>query len=519
MYRKICNCFDGCYFLIAIQILLLIVLVDLNHADESMQESPLNGIEIFSNFLENDLPKLLLGNPYLNENYDEFKEYAMNDQSNEEIGTHTIQAIIARSGFKYKNYQVVSPDGYITRLIRIINPQADRKKLKQPPVMLLHGGTIDYTSYVWASSIQHHPEKYPRTDDNWPTTSWNRSLGFMLANNGYDCWLVGTRGSDIQNQGHVKLIGPKSIERDDDRPSSSNKNLLTRWQDASEYWRFSMEDIVHQELPAQIDQVLRLTGASKVNLLSYSMSTMTTLTLLGERPDYHAKVHSLVSIAPIVNAIGCSNLTLTILKATCALPDDVGATIYSQLLLTGAIRKAMLSLSKNRNVRYNYIKPLSDVAFGNSSSRYLTLLEPAVVGHLFMPIAFKLMKHYFQQVIAGRLQKFDHGPIDNFLLYDSIQPPKVNISNLGIEHWLLMSGTHDNLSRPSSIKQLLAEVNYPKPYKNIVLEGYNHLDLMAAFNNDKLVNLPILEFYDQCQLKPLFEETCVKVCCESLAIH
>lgn len=36
---------------------------------------------------------------------------------------------------------MVSDDGYITQLIRILNPLVDLRK--QPPVMMFHGGLID----------------------------------------------------------------------------------------------------------------------------------------------------------------------------------------------------------------------------------------------------------------------------------------------------------------------------------------------------------------------------------------
>lgn len=148
----------------------------------------------------------LIGQKYESEHNEPsiFKDYALRDESNDDSARLTVQQIITRSGYQHETHKVLADDGYITEMIRIINPLADRRNLKQPPVMLLQGGLSDQSIWVWASSIQHHPEKYPRVvSQDGPISSWNRSLGFMLANNGYDVWLVGSRGSNERNQAHT----------------------------------------------------------------------------------------------------------------------------------------------------------------------------------------------------------------------------------------------------------------------------------------------------------------------------
>lgn len=434
---------------------------------------------------------------------EEFKQYCEDDTSNDEIATSSAQEIITRSGYKYENHYVMSDDGYVTEMIRIVNPLCDRHHIKQPPVMLLHGGTIDPTAYVWASAIQHRPEVYPRTAESEPMTSWNRSLAFMLSNNGYDVWLIGTRGSDSKNEGHIRYKNAKSIDLSGHSDKKHRETPVEEIIEARQFWSFTMDDIIQYEVPRQIDRVLELAGARKVLLVSYSQSTLITLTLLAEHPDYADKVHGLVSMAPVINDVGSNRLSKYGLRMLCGyLPLDVGITLFSEVLLTKMTRAISTKLNEHKYLRYSLIKPLQNFLYG-SSAKWLTLLEPPVVGHSLMPLGFGQLKQSCQQVIAKQFQKYDYGPAENQLKYGKLKPPSVNITDIHIKHWLVVSGSRDNFAPPASVKQILNDVARPTPYRHINVEGYNHLDMVAAITNDIMVNEPILEFFDRIHLPPL----------------
>lgn len=454
--------------------------------------------------LNTDLPIIIGQEPNdLHGSHEEFKDYCENDKSNDDIGTSTSQQIILRSGYNYETHYSMSDDGYITELIRVINPDCDQRYLKQPPVMLLHGGTIDTTAYVWASAIQHRPEPYPRTEESGPMVSWNRSLAFMLANNGYDVWLIGTRGSDSKNEGHIKYKEAKSIDKSGESQKQFIKTPVKNAIEAREFWSFTMDDIIQYEVPRQIDRVLSITGARKVMVHSYSQSTLITLTMLSENPAYADKVHALVSMAPVINDIGSNRFSQYAIRFMCGLlPLDVGITLFSEVVLTQTTRNFFLKINEVKYLRYHFIKPLLNVLYG-SSAKWLTLLEPSVMGHSLMPVGFGQLKQSCQQVMAKQFQKYDYGPIQNGLRYGAVKPPKVNLTDLHIDHWLVVSGSRDNFAPPASVEQILSEVVYPKPYKHVIAEGFNHLDMVAAVTNDIYVNIPILEFFDQVQLPPL----------------
>lgn len=234
-----------------------------------------------------------------------FKEYAMRDKSNDDIGRASCEEIIKRSGFDYEVLPVVSDDGYVTNLLRLINPLAERSKLRQPPVMLLQGGITSTQIWIWGSSKQHHPEKYPREPEDGPITSWNRSLPFMLANAGYDVILTPYRGSNDQNQGHIKLndkrkissklgkarrVVDEELDQDSNGIASTAKSKRRTLTGMVKYWDFTFDEMAAYELPRQMDKVLEVTGAEKLTLVPMSFSTIYTLMALSLSPRHQRKI-------------------------------------------------------------------------------------------------------------------------------------------------------------------------------------------------------------------------------------
>lgn len=385
----------------------------------------------------------------------------------------------------------------MTQVTRLINPKADPRSLRQPPVLLEHGGTIDPTAYLIASSIQHHPEKWPRTAADGPITSWNRSLAFVLANNGFDVWLAETRGSNDNNRKRVKSRVVETL-----RAGANERKNMTKAEDLDElsrlndYWAFSQDDIIAHEIKSHMDLVLSLTGAKKLHLFTFSLSTPTSLAFLSTRPDYAAKVRGYVSMAPIVSGEGVNLLIKLALQTICPLlPDQVGTLFMTDLVFTQPMRDLVVAISKSRTLRYSTVKAFITLLMG-PSAKYQTLLDLNVMGHMLRELSFKESKQLCQQTKANKLQKYDYGPIKNRILYKSAEPPIYDLSNLNIKDWIVVSAANDALATPKVVEHLISLV-HPKPKAHIIAPGLNHLDLIAGFENDKYVNLPVLHYFEE----------------------
>lgn len=358
-----------------------------------------------------------------------------------------------------------------------------------------HGGTIDPTAYLIGSSIQHHPEPWPRTAEDGPITSWNRSLAFVLSNNGFDVWLAETRGSSDVNKKRVRSRVIETIAAGlNNQKNMTARETLNELERQKDYWDFSQDDIIAHELKSHMDLVLEKTGSQKLHMMTFSLSTPTSLAFFSIRPDYARKVLGYVSMAPIISGEGVNGFIKFALQNVCPLlPDKVGTLLMTDMVFTQPMRDLLVAVSRSRELRYSLVKAIITLALG-PSAKYQTLLDLNVLGHMLRRLSFKEAKQLCQQTKANKLQKYDYGPIKNQKIYGQKQPPVYDLSHLEIDDWIVVSGGNDKLASLEILDHLYAVVN-PKPAARIVAPGLNHLDLIAGLTNDVFVNLPISTYF------------------------
>lgn len=365
-----------------------------------------------------------------------------------------------------------------------------------------HGGTIDPTAYLVASTIQHFPEPWPRMPEDGPIRSWNRSLALVLANNGFDVWLAETRGANDRNRRRVASHAAETIlkGKNEDMNMTLGENIVEFFK-MRDFWAYDQDDLIAHELKSHMDTVLNVTGSEKVHLMTYSLSTPSSLAFLSIRPDYAEKIQGYISMAPIISGEGVSRLIKLIFQYYCpTVPDAVGNFLVTNTLLTDPVRRLMITLARDKHFRYSITKGLTTLLMG-ASAKYRTLIDLNILGHLLRRVGFRELKQMCQQMRSNKLQKFDYGSIGNRLIYKQAEPPIYDLSNLNIRDWIIVSAANDALSTPEVIDHLIEIVN-PKPIAHICAPQFNHADLFAGWENDIYINLPILHYLEKMSYDP-----------------
>ncbi|XP_037579267.1 lipase member K-like [Dermacentor silvarum] len=103
----------------------------------------------------------------------------------------------------------------------------------------------------------------------------HQSLGFILADNGFDVWLGNVRGTKYSR--HVFL------------------NKIYR-----KFWDFSLDEMIKYDLPAQIDWILRQTKENTLQFVGWSQGGGIMFGLLADKPEYNKKVKFFHAMAPAV---------------------------------------------------------------------------------------------------------------------------------------------------------------------------------------------------------------------------
>ncbi|TKY47925.1 Triacylglycerol lipase 2 [Spatholobus suberectus] len=132
--------------------------------------------------------------------------------------------------------QVTTEDGYILSLQRLPAGRSG-KKADKPPVLLQHGLLFDAITWLF----------------NTP----DESLGFILADNGYDVWLANVRGTKYSR-----------------RHRSLNPNDMA-------YWDWSWDQLASYDLPTFVQYVYSHTG-QQMHYAGHSLGTLMALAALSQ---------------------------------------------------------------------------------------------------------------------------------------------------------------------------------------------------------------------------------------------
>ncbi|RWR74553.1 triacylglycerol lipase 2 [Cinnamomum micranthum f. kanehirae] len=204
------------------------------------------------------------------------------------------ESFVNPQGYPCKEYQVTTEDGYILSMQNIPGGRFVKgsKGGKRQPVLLQHGlqmfrsgpfgnknslGSVlgpDRTTstgnllaicvWIWA---QHWPDPNSTTDPpkqfnsydglTWLLNNPDESLGFILADSGFDVWIANARGTrwSLKHQ-------------------SLNRTDLA-------YWAWSLDELVQYELPAIVGFVHNQTG-KKMHFVGNSLGALVALASFSE---------------------------------------------------------------------------------------------------------------------------------------------------------------------------------------------------------------------------------------------
>lgn len=405
-----------------------------------------------------------------------------------------VSEIIRSRGFLAEEHDIVTKDGYILTVQRIVNPKVRpefRAKLK--PAILQHG--LMSSSVDWViNSLHVEPEVYPAAGANGgqqpPSAAPNElpsnellgsllgdsqqhpnALGFYLANQGYDVFLANSRGN-IYGQRHTKL---------------------SSWQ--PKFWAFTFDEQIKYDLPDTIEYVQKLTGHKKVSYVGHSQGTAMMFGLLSDQPDYADIVEPFVALAPVAYV----NNSISPAKYF-AIYTPVFEHVNMWFATSNiAVKYLAPMVCSPEIIKKDVCANLIFLSTGFDWDEFDESRAAAYLNHMPSGTSVKNIAHYGQEVISGRFAHFDHGILGNQLAYGQTRAPDYDLAKIRTKSMVLFTAENDWLASPKDVARLRATLTV-EPFRvyNIseFVPKWNHIDFVYAKHAGELINTRIVEVFD-----------------------
>ncbi|KAF5306002.1 hypothetical protein FQR65_LT07495 [Abscondita terminalis] len=361
-----------------------------------------------------------------------------------------VPELVHKYGYPCESHTVITSDGYILTMHRISHGRTGVTAQKRLPVYLQHGQLSSSADWLLAG-----PEK---------------SLGYLLADAGYDVWMPNLRGNRYSRK-HM-VLSP----------------------DEPDFWKFTWHEMGLNDVTAMIDYVLQHTNSTNLHYIGHSMGTTVFYVMCSEKPEYNQKIKVQMSLAPI----GFVDHSKSPLIRLLARIDSLIKLVTNLLGIHNILSVTKLSpiigqlFCSDQSVTQFICVNLIFVLFGFNPKQMNATLLPVIMGHTPAGASTRQIYHYTQELNSRKFEKYDYGPLKNIALYNTIRPPSYVIEKITAPVYLHYS-INDFLSSDIDVKRL--QTRLPNVIDAILNPDskFNHVDYLYGINAKKVLYEPLIE--------------------------
>ncbi|XP_029383070.1 gastric triacylglycerol lipase [Echeneis naucrates] len=349
--------------------------------------------------------------------------------------TMNISEIIRYWGYAAEEHEVLTEDGYILTINRI--PQGLKPISGPRPAVLLQHGLLAAGS-------------------NWITNLPNCSLGYVLADAGYDVWIGNSRGNTWSRK-HQSLTP-----------------------DQEDFWRFSYDEMALKDLPAVVNHILKVTGQKQIYYIGHSQGTTIAFIAFSALPELASKIRLFFGLAPVAT-VAFTSSPITKLSV---LPDNLIWDLFGRrdFLPQSHMIKWFAEHVCGKKLLSELCGNLFFILCGCDEGNLNMTRTPVYTTHCPAGTSVQNMVHWAQAVHGGRLMAFDFGPVGNMKHYNQSTPPQYRVQDMKVPT-ALFSGGHDTLADPKDVAVLLTQVPHLVYHQHI--EHWEHLDFIWGLDAPK----------------------------------
>ncbi|CAK1590789.1 unnamed protein product [Parnassius mnemosyne] len=319
-------------------------------------------------------------------------------------------------GYTAEEHTVITEDGYILSVFRISKGKNCRGRIRQPPVLLMHG--------------------LLQSSDSWLDAGPSAGLAFLISDACYDLWVGNVRGT---------YYGRRNVRLNPDTDA--------------QFWNFDTHDMGKLDVPAIIDYILNETGSSKINYVGFSQGARIFFIMCSETSGYCDKITVSINLAPAVRVKYTRSVPVQLLARFYAVTEPLLSSPRELEVLQkgGFIQKAASFFCKDSVLAGTVCRTALALIDSYDPDSILTQTIRVLFGHFPGGTSARNLAFFGQNAIAGRFQKYDYGPSKNLQVYGTIQPPLYNLNRTNIPV-VLIYGENDLLVDSKDVQWLSTQL-------------------------------------------------------------
>ncbi|CAM4594042.1 lipase member M-like [Lepidochelys kempii] len=340
-----------------------------------------------------------------------------------------ISELITYRGYPSEEYEVVTEDGYILSVNRIPYGIENQGNTAVKPAVFLQHGLLGDAS-------------------NWVTNLANNSLGFILADAGYDVWMGNSRGNTWSRR-HLNL----SIEQD-------------------EFWSFSFDEMAKFDLPAVLNFIMQKTGQEQLYYVGYSQGATIAFITFSTMPQLAKRIKLYFALAPVTTVKYARSPAVKLLY----LPEKFLRVLLGRRELfhqSEWLRKLVVSFC-GRSI---FAKLCGNVFFvlGGYNVNNINMSRVNVyVARAPAGTSVQNIIHWSQILNSGEFQAYNwRSQTKNMAKFGQATPPLYKIKDMTVPT-AIWTGGQDLLADLKDVNILLPQIINLVHYKNI--PEWAHLD-------------------------------------------
>ena len=401
--------------------------------------------------------------------------------------------LIRSWGYLCQEHHVLTDDGFILRVQRIVNTDqrqttmGDKKSDRSDIINVslnvsdniplrqnvkTEKGLHDANGMNGAPVFLQHGLLACST--NWIENLRNQSLGYILADAGYDVWLGNMRGNTY-GRSHISF-----------NPSQK------------EFWSWTWDEMARYDITAMVNYTLNFTKKPKLFYVGHSQGTLISFAQQSQDDKFKNNIELFFALGPVA--------TVGSMKSPIRYLVDIAPEIETALSLLGQyeflpsnalIKLLGATLCKDAKTRI-FCSEVIFVICGFDPAQLNATRLPVYIGHSPAGTSVQNIKHFIQMVKSGLPQMFNFGSEEeNRKHYGQDVPPIYDISKATVPT-VLFSGQKDLLADEADVEWLVEKLPNVLLHKEI--PDWDHMDFVWGMDAATLVYNDILSMIDdRCQ--------------------